>query len=210
MGLAFVTVKPLADVKPWTSFGRSCASQWPRNRTSLHPSRPNSGLRPCTEFLDSPLGDQHLAQLRTTAVRALKAGTAGASPQLRLSLVCPPGSDPGFYQLLTSLLEFQHACARCPGFLEGWTSLLFNFAGRFFQDLCLKVLQVCGQVHWPWPSAHMFVDEEGVLQRLATLLRALALRAWLRYICLRCTVIVSPCQTWMAFVWTLHGWIEVP
>ena len=166
---------------------------WPRLKKSMAPMSYKFGTL-ASKFWASalhgisgfPLGEQHLAKLRTKAVRALKASCAGSSPQLRLSLACPPESDPGFYQFLTTLTEFQHACIRCPGFEQGWTSFLFRFDGRLFQGPFSKMLQVCAQVGWHWPSAKVFVDDEGVSHGIARLpkehLRLLALRAWLKLV----------------------------
>ena len=134
----------------------------------------------------SPFAESHLQKLRSAATKALGIRPAGASSTLRLCLSKPPEADPGFYQLLRSLLDFQMECLQCPGFFQGWASFLQGFDGRFFQGPCSKVLQVCSQIGWSWNSAQQFQDEEGLVYAFLDLpkdhLRRLALRAFLRWV----------------------------
>ena len=61
--------------------------------------------------------------LRTKAVRALGCGCAGANPALRRSLLSHDATtDPGCFQLLQVLLDFQHFLRKIPTLLEHWTS----------------------------------------------------------------------------------------
>ena len=54
--------------------------------------------------------DEEVAQLRTTATKALQAHRAGSNPMLRLSLSSNMQADPGFYRTWNILQDIRRLC----------------------------------------------------------------------------------------------------
>ena len=135
-----------------------------------------------------PVSDGLLQNLRTQAVRALKAAPAGASPALRLSLSSPMTADPGFYQLWLCLTTLRRMCLKQPRVLQLWQSFMVRFDGCLYPGPFSKLLSVLHELQWRVGMPPFFFDEEGLQHNLLVIptpaLRALAERAWLQAVAL--------------------------
>ena len=134
----------------------------------------------------APLGEAHIGQFRTKAVRALGIMHAGANPLLRLSVELPVAADPGFYQVLTTLLDARRLCGKLPKLLAQWQLFMQRFAGDIQHGPFSNLVQVCTQLSWRVLGPTLFEDEEGLchdlLEMPEQLLRQFVIRAWLQHV----------------------------
>ena len=138
----------------WPMLLRSLAPQWQKEkllRTALWPRAFYGGAI-------STLAQDHLRQLRTEAMRALGFRRAGASPAIRLFLLCHEQCDPGYYDAWHSLLTFRRVAEKRPALLDLWQDFMLSYAGRPSHGPFAKLLQIFGQVSWhmepPWVRTH--------------------------------------------------------
>eukprot|EP00438_Fugacium_kawagutii_P023955 Skav232717 [mRNA] locus=scaffold4051:89627:96304:+ [translate_table: standard] len=108
-----------------------------------------------------PLGWQHLKHLRTEAMRALGYKRAGASPALRLFLLCPEQCDPGFYQLWTVFNTFLRLVKKHPGFYDEWELYMHHYGGQATHGPFAKLLEQCRYIGWSLELPG-FYDHDGV------------------------------------------------
>ena len=128
----------------WPMLLRSLAPQWQKEkllRTALWPRAFYGGAI-------SNLGQEHLRQLRTEAMRALGFRRAGASPAIRLFLLCHEQCDPGYYDAWHSLLTFRRVAAKRPALLDLWQDFMQTYQGQRSQGPFSKLLHIFGQVGW--------------------------------------------------------------
>ena len=133
-----------------------------------------------------PIGDGLLSSLRTAAVRALHANSAGTSPMLRLSLSGVFEADPGFWQAWVCIRDLRRMLRKLPGLLGRWRTFQAHFDGRLFQGPFSKLLQVFGHLGWHLLTPPLITDREGLRHCLISaapqLLYQLAVRDWLAYV----------------------------
>ena len=100
----------------WPKFKRCVAASWMKQRLLRQALWPKAfyGVAICT------LGWTHIKGLRTEARKALGFQMAGASPGLRLSLLCHEQCDPGFYQVWAVFTTFRRIAAKRPFFVNVW------------------------------------------------------------------------------------------
>eukprot|EP00435_Cladocopium_sp_Y103_P014903 s4607_g3.t1 len=123
----------------------------------------------------------HTKQLRTEAMRALKFSRGGANPGMRLGVLCPPQTDPGYYHFWQVLLTFKRIAQKQPGFTQLWVSFMRQYRGDASYGPFGKLLEVCGQVGWQVQPPYI-LDHDGVSVNLLTYdtkkLEDMAIDAW--------------------------------
>ena len=124
---------------------------------------------------------EHIRHLRTEAMRALKFRRGGANPGIRLGLLCPVSTDPGYYQFWHTLSTFQRIAKKQTGFVQLWRSFMANYSGRSSYGPFGKLLEVCGQVGWSVIVPNL-MDHDGYQFNLldidSKVLEKLAIDAW--------------------------------
>ena len=110
---------------------------------------------------------QHIKQLRTEAMRALRVNRGGANPGMRLAVLSPPVTDPGYYQFWQVLLTFQRVAKKQPGFVDLWHSFMSKYNGVPTYGPFGQLLEVCGQVGWQVQPPFL-IDHDGVKFNLVT------------------------------------------
>ena len=96
----------------------------------------------------TPLGWQHITQLRTKAMKALRSARAGANPGLKLAILCPMGCDPGFYQLLLVFTTFRRLLQKQPGLADLWSQFMTSYHGQPSHGPFGKLLEMCELIGW--------------------------------------------------------------
>ena len=94
----------------WPLLSRSMAPQWQKEkilRTALWPRAFYGGAI-------STISQDNLCQLRSDAMRAIGHRRAGASPAVRLFLLCHPQCDPGYYHAWHAMQTFRRVAAKRP------------------------------------------------------------------------------------------------
>ena len=124
---------------------------------------------------------EHIKHLRTAAMRALRFGRGGANPGMRLGILCPPLTDPGFYQFWTTISTFQRIIQKQPGVLSLWHSFMRHYTGKASFGPFGKLLEVCAHVGWEIDVPYI-QDQDGFRFNLIDtdkkLLERLAIDAW--------------------------------
>ena len=108
---------------------KAMAPRWQKLRLLRQAFWPKAffGASVCT------LGWNHVKHLRTEAMKALQFKKAGASPALRLGLLCHEQCDPGFYQAWTIFSTFRRIANERPMFVDLWHSYMDQFNGSLKQ-----------------------------------------------------------------------------
>ena len=123
----------------------------------------------------------HTKQLRTEAMRALKVSRGGASPGMRLAILCQPQTDPGYFHFWQVLLTFKRICRKQPGFVQLWGAFMHSYQGAPSYGPFGKLLEICAQVGWQIAPPFL-VDHDGVAFNLLLIgqkrLEDLAIDAW--------------------------------
>eukprot|EP00435_Cladocopium_sp_Y103_P074716 s200_g50.t1 len=124
---------------------------------------------------------QHVRHLRTEAMRALKFNRGGANPGVRLAILCPPQTDPGFYHCWYVIQTFKRISVKQPGFVQLWYSYMNKYQGLASYGPFGKLLEICGQIGWR-VEPPLIYDHDGVPFNLLTVdmkyLEDLAVDAW--------------------------------
>ena len=108
------------------------------------------------------LGDEHFTKLRTGAVRGLGEHTNGMSPQIHLSLVEHPLTDPQFYAILRTLMDY-----RTLGSPDVFVTVM-QCLHRPTMSCYPKpgpasvVLSRLHQLAWSWVEGTIFRDDRGL------------------------------------------------
>ena len=131
------------------------------------------------------IGMQHLAQLRTVALRNLRLSKAGVNSMLRLSLSTTPCADPGLYQLIVTVTTFQRMCWKMQSFIENWNTWMQLFQGALGQGPYAKLQEQLSLIHWRMHGPLLY-DHDGVMIAFLTIhpdeLRTLLHDAWLQFV----------------------------
>ena len=169
----------------WQLLRRSPASTWLKGqilRQALWP-RAFHGAAVCC------LADTHIQKLRTQAVKALNQHRAGAQPAVRLLLLMPPESDPGFYQDWLVFQTFDRLREKQPGILDLLHSFLDRFEGTRGNGPFHKLLETCNRVGWQLHAdASVTIHDGAVISLLETplsLLKKFLLEAWAQFLSTR-------------------------
>ena len=141
----------------WPKLKRSLASAWKKQQLLRQAIWPRAfyGIATCT------LGWSHIKQLRTEAMKALGFKMAGASPGIRLSLLCHEQCDPGFYQTWAVLCTFRRIAYKRPLFVQLWLNYMDHYDGTSKQGPFAKLLEVCSQLRWTI-QAPLILDHHGM------------------------------------------------
>ena len=141
----------------WPKLKRCVAASWLKQRLLRQALWPKAfyGVSICT------LGWAHIKSLRTEAMKALGFQMAGASPGLRLSLLCHEQCDPGFYQVCAVFTTFRRIAAKRPLFVHVWQRYMENYAGQPKQGPFAKLLETCQYLRWT-VEAPRLADAHGV------------------------------------------------
>ena len=128
----------------WPKLKRCIAASWMKQRLLRQALWPKAfyGVSICT------LGWTHIKGLRTEAMKALGFQMAGASPGLRLSLLCHEQCDPGFYQVWAVFTTFRRIAATRPFFVNVWQRYMENYEGQSKQGPFAKLLETCHYLRW--------------------------------------------------------------
>ena len=138
----------LRDLHLWRQFGQSLGAVllWTgKNKRLLRQAiwpKAFYGVSICT------IGWGHIKTLRTEAMKALGFQMAGASPGLRLGLLCHEQCDPGFFQVWQVLTTFRRMVKKRPLFEQMWKDYMDHFDGTTRQGPFAKMLEVCQQLRW--------------------------------------------------------------
>ena len=132
----------------------------------------------------TPLHFRHIATLRTRAMTALGYRKAGAHPGLRLSLLTSaPETDPGFFQLVRSFMDFLRLIKKAPSLLDIWRDWARGCA-RPSSGPFAKIQELCAQLAWTVSDPPRLEDHDGVMFDLLTIseeaLRFLLWEGWLQ------------------------------
>lgn len=104
---------------------------------------------------------EHIKHLRTEATRGLKQNRGGASPRMRLGVLAPPVTDPGFYQFWQTLLTFRHIAQKQKGFADLWCIFMSKYRGKASYGPFGKLLEVCAQVGWSIEAPRL-IDHDAI------------------------------------------------
>eukprot|EP00438_Fugacium_kawagutii_P033744 Skav209660 [mRNA] locus=scaffold2126:122984:134587:- [translate_table: standard] len=128
-----------------------------------------------------PISWSHLKTLRTEAMKALGYRRAGASPALRLFLLCPAQCDPGFFQVWTVFNTFLRIGQKHAALFDEWQHYMDHYMGKQTHGPFAKLLEQCSYLGWSI-SVPGFFDHYGVWHSMLSLsdkaLYALLLDAW--------------------------------
>ena len=96
------------------------------------------------------LGDDHLDELRTGAMRGTEQHGLGTSPKIHLSLIEPTLTDPGYYALWRTLCDFREQTS-----LDSTQAILDSLAFPSKRvkpppGPCSVVLHRLHGIHWSW------------------------------------------------------------
>ena len=171
-------VERMASLKPlWILLRRLSCSSWDKKRILCQAFWPRAyyGSAICC------MSWTHTKQLRTEAMKALRLYRGGANPGIRLAVLNPPSTDPGYFQFWQVLLTFRRIARKQPGFVHLWHSFMHKYQGKPTYGPFGKLLEVCGQVGWQVVPPNL-IDHDGVtLNLLQTDLKQLedtAIDAW--------------------------------
>ena len=141
----------------WPKLKRCLAPTWKKQQLLRQAIWPKAfyGIATCA------LGWNHIKLMRTEAMRALGFKLAGASPGLRLSLLCHEQCDPGFYQTWNVLLTFRRIAHKRPLFVDMWTNYMDKFDGNTKQGPFAKLLEICSQLRWTIEAPRL-LDHSGL------------------------------------------------
>ena len=111
----------------------------------------------------TPMAEDHIGKLRTQAARALGWKAAGSQPMIRLSLGGDhPCLDPGFYQLLTTFMDFKRILIKEPHLLHLWQRFMRNYDGESFSGPYGKILEQATLVQWTVLDPPLLLDHDGL------------------------------------------------
>eukprot|EP00435_Cladocopium_sp_Y103_P028919 s1865_g7.t1 len=157
-GTVTAMVQRIASLAPlWPRLKRCVAPIWQELkllRQSLWP-KAFYGSSICT------LGWSHVKLLRTEAMKSLGFRKAGASPALRLGIVCHEQCDPGFYQIWQVFLNFKRIALKRPFFVQLWHEYMNQFQGVYKQGPFAKMLEACNPLKWTIDVPYV-ADRDGV------------------------------------------------
>ena len=131
----------------------------------------------------TPLHPRFVGKQRTKAVRALRHGKAGAHPCVRLSLLTSsPQTDPGFYQLWRSLMDFRRLIRKAPALVDLWRQFCDSSVPSRLPGPFSKLREQCSLISWTITDPPLLVDHDGVtfhlLKTPEALLYHLLLDGW--------------------------------
>ena len=89
-----------------------------------------------------------MSDLRSQAVKAVNLRSAGSNALLLLSLAPRMQSDPGFYQVLRTILTFCRICLKTGHLLDFWRLWWQDRDGRISSGPFGRLLAVLGWVNW--------------------------------------------------------------
>ena len=148
-----------------------------------------------------PLAETHLCKLRAQAMRALQFNSAGSNALLRLSLSGTDFSDPGHYQLWTTVRDARRMIRKHSHLLQTWRQFMSRYDGRASHGPFGKLLSVLSQVGWHIAKPPLVIDHRGLSHDLLAapkaLLKDLLADAWLQH--------VSTQVRHRKDMWDLHG-----
>ena len=188
-----------------TPFGQHFVVPAARSSFDSTLSRSSFGVVRLHGVSGCPLGEAHLAKLRSKATAALHIRPSGVSSMLRVSLADPMGADPGFYQFWCVIRDARRLRLKSVGVLQAWRQFMQMFSGTTFHGPFSKMILVFSQVGWSvqWPPA--FRDHQGVCHDLLRL--PLRFEGWLRMLGFslspRSTAIAKPCGNCWA---SINAW----
>ena len=137
--------KRIQKVDPlWRRLRAMKASPWHKNlavRMALLPK----ALYGCSHTM---LGRCWIVHLRTKVMRALGWDRPGANPALRLSCLAPISSDPGYFELLTTMREFHSNVASCQTLKDLWHDFVLRGPGKATHGPFTKMESLCHMLHW--------------------------------------------------------------
>ena len=132
------------------------------------------------------LGWHWIKKLRTKAMRALRMDHAGAAPCLRLALLLPMHTDPGFFAAWYSLRTFVVMLQKTHSLARTWREYFhYNDGGRTYGPFA-QILLLTERLHWfidadlilhiddSWKASLLLID----LRHLQILLRY----AWVQHV----------------------------
>ena len=124
--------------------------------------------------------------LRTKVMQCLNWSRAGASPWVRVGLMCTPDLDPSFYQLWAVLRMALRMFQLFPWLCERWATFVQAPTGG--QGPFHSLLQALDWLHWDWrPDMSLVADFISIPfeQLHVGLLRYLLELAWEDYVCVQ-------------------------
>ena len=132
----------------------------------------------------TPLHFRHIAALRTKAVRSLGHGNAGAHPGIRLGLLTESAeTDPSFYQLYRSFMDFLRLIKKAPSLVDVWRTVVAGLS-RPSSGPFAKLQELCSVIGWQVTDPPCLEDHDGVVVSLWTIsteaLRFLLWEAWVQ------------------------------
>ena len=142
-------------------------SLWPRLRASFSSYKHKRAALPVAAWPKSlhgvagvALGDQHFARLRAGAMAGLHLDRPGASPLIHLSLMSFPLTDPGFFAVRVTVLEFRHTAHR--ELVAPVVAAALSMPGRRHVGPVGVLLERVARLSWTWDLARQcFVDSFG-------------------------------------------------
>ena len=132
------------------------------------------------------LGWQHIKTLRTSALRTLGHAKAGAHLGVRLFLLLPDLTDPGFFQVWHILTTYRRICLKQPRFKLLLADFMDAFDGTLANGPFNKLLETCGYLAWTLHADGTVTTQDGATFCLATIsesvLRFLTQDAWAQHL----------------------------
>ena len=155
-----VIVQRIMDFKPrWKDLARSKASYAQKLRAIRSVAWPTA----MHGISSIHLGEDHLDELRTGAMRGTEQHGLGTSPKIHLSLIEPVLTDPGYYAIWRTLCDFREQTS-----LESSQAILDNLVFPTIRikpspGPCSVVLHRLNSIHWSWSKTRVsFYDQNGL------------------------------------------------
>ena len=138
----------------WGKLARSLATYQTKIRAIKTKAWPR-----CMHAISSVhMADEFFSKLRTGATKGLGQHTSGMSPAVHLSLVEPPSSDPQFYAILRTTLEYRQLVVEPSDFV--WSQLQACPKLRPPPGPCSVLLSRLGSIGWEWQNHTIFKDHQ--------------------------------------------------
>ena len=154
-----VIVQKILAFKPrWKDLARSKASYGQKLRALRSVAWPTT----MHGISSIHLGEDHIDELRTGAMRGIEQHGLGTSPKIHLSLIEPALTDPGFHALWKTLCDFREQTS-----LDSTQAILDNLVfptNRVKPNPgpCSVVLHRMHSIHWSWSKTRVtFRDQNG-------------------------------------------------
>ena len=154
----------------WLALKRLCAPTYLKEQIIRQAFWP-SGFHACCI---TPLPARFVGRQRTKAVRALRHGTAGANPCVRLTLLTSsPQTDPGFYQLWRSLMDFRRLMRKTPALVDLWRQFHVCSSSSGLSGPFSQLREQCSLISWIVTDPPLLVDHDGMTLHLLNIPSAL-------------------------------------